>query len=50
MTSLMGVPLSLSDDDITASLPSFGGSSKKRLALSLHIKLAKATAIILQSQ
>lgn len=49
MTSLMGVPISLSDDDITAPLP-FSGSAKKKLALSLHIKLSKAIAIILQSK
>lgn len=49
MTSLMGVPISISDDDVTAPLP-FAGSARKKLALSLHIKLSKATAIILQSK
>lgn len=50
MTALMGVPMGFSDDDITASLPSFSGSAKKKLALSLHVKLAKSQAIILQSK
>lgn len=50
MTSLMGVPMSLSDDDITAPLPSFGGQVKKARALALHVKLAKAQAVIMQSK
>lgn len=50
MTAMMGVPMSLSDDDITAPLPSFGGSGKKQLAMGLHVKLAKANAVILQSK
>lgn len=50
MTSLMGVPMSLSDDDITAPLPSFIGSLAKQKALDVHIKLARANAAILQSK
>jgi hypothetical protein len=49
MTSLMGAPVGLSDDDISQCLPSFSGSPRKSLALNLHAKLAKATAVILQS-
>ncbi|EME42292.1 hypothetical protein DOTSEDRAFT_175269 [Dothistroma septosporum NZE10] len=49
MTSLMGVPMSLSDDEITACLPTFAGSTKKAIALSLHVRLAKAEAVILQT-
>ncbi|KAI9677790.1 MAG: hypothetical protein M1822_008102 [Bathelium mastoideum] len=49
MTSLMGVPMSLSDDDITAPLPSFLGSLAKQKALDIHIKLARANAMILQT-
>ncbi|KAF7198465.1 putative transcriptional regulatory protein [Pseudocercospora fuligena] len=49
MTSLMGVPMSLSDDDITAPLPSFGNQPRKARALALHVKLAKAQAVIMQT-
>ncbi|CAK4030524.1 Zn(II)2Cys6 transcription factor [Lecanosticta acicola] len=49
MTAMMGVPMSLSDDDITAPLPSFSGSAKKQLAMGLHVELAKANAVILQT-
>ncbi|KAI9695084.1 MAG: hypothetical protein M1820_008946 [Bogoriella megaspora] len=49
MTSLMGVPMSFSDDDITAPLPSFGGSLTKQKALDIHTKLASANATILQT-
>lgn len=49
MTSLQGVPITLSDDDVTAVLPKFSGSGRKSLALSLHVKLSKAEANILQS-
>ncbi|KAL9076447.1 MAG: hypothetical protein Q9157_003656 [Trypethelium eluteriae] len=49
MTALMGVPMSLSDDDITAPLPSFAGSLAKQKALDIHIKLARANAAILQT-
>ena len=50
MTSLMGVPMSLSDDDITAPLPSFASSLARQKALDIHIKLARANATILQSK
>lgn len=50
MTCLLGVPIGLSDEDIDTPLPLFGGSAKKTLALSLHVKLCKATAVILQSK
>lgn len=50
MTSLQGVPITLSDDDITTALPTFAGSARKSLALSLHVKLSKAEAVILQSK
>lgn len=49
MTSLQGVPITLSDDDISAVLPKFSGSTRKSLALSLHVKLSRAEAVILQS-
>ncbi|KAF2720209.1 hypothetical protein K431DRAFT_271272 [Polychaeton citri CBS 116435] len=49
MSSLMGVPLSISEQDITAQLPSFDGSIQKSLALGFHVKLAKITAQILHT-
>ena len=50
MSSLLGVPLMLADEDITSRLPSFGGSHRKSLALSILIKMSKATAQIQRSQ
>lgn len=50
MSSLMGVPFTLNERDITARLPAFGGANQKTLALSVHVKLAKVTATILQSK
>lgn len=50
MTSLMGVPMSISEDDITAPHPYFAGSMSKQHALAIHIKLAKANAVIQQSK
>ena len=50
MSSLLGVPLALSDEDVTAHLPSFAGSTQKSLALNIQIKISKATAMIQQSK
>lgn len=50
MTSLMGVPLMLHDDDITARIPSYTDSAQKSVALNIQIKISKATAVIQQSQ
>jgi proline utilization trans-activator len=50
MSSLLGVPLMLADEDITSRLPCFGGSHRKSLALSILIKVSKATAEIQRSQ
>ena len=50
MTSLMGTPLSISDDDITAELPSFSDSARRSLALTHHVQLSKATSTILRSE
>ena len=49
MSSLLGAPLTLADEDITARLHSFGGSHRKSLALSILIKVSKATAEIQRS-
>ncbi|KAJ5477650.1 hypothetical protein N7530_003159 [Penicillium desertorum] len=39
---LMGVPLTISDNDITASLPLFADSSLKTATVAIHVKLSKA--------
>lgn len=49
MTATLGVPVSVSDEDISAPLPLFQGSSRKAKALILQVKLAKANAVILQT-
>ena len=51
LSSLMGVPLALAEQDISAQLPSFAGfSHNKSLALSIHVRLAKTTTLILRSK
>ena len=49
LSSLMGVPLALEEQDISAQLPSFSGFSQKSLALSIHVRLAKITTLIPRS-
>lgn len=46
MSSLMGLPPSYHDDDMTCQLPSFSGSPHRTAALSMHIKLARIYAEI----
>ncbi|KAF2644028.1 hypothetical protein P280DRAFT_496490 [Massarina eburnea CBS 473.64] len=46
MTSLMGLPLSIRDDDISCRLPSFSGSVQKAISLTMEIKLARIYAAI----
>ena len=50
LSSLMGAPLALAEHDISAQLPSFAGFSQKSLALSIHVRLAKTTTLILRSK
>lgn len=50
MAALMGVPQSLSEHDVTAQLPEFAAQTSKSLALGIHVKLARATSSILQSE
>ena len=50
LSSLMGTPLALAEQDISAQLPSFAGFSQKTLALSIHVRLAKTTTLILRSK
>jgi proline utilization trans-activator len=49
MSSLMGVPLAIRDEDISASLPTFSGSLQKVLALEIHVQLSRVIAQILNS-
>ena len=41
MTSLMGIPQSIRDDDISCQLPDFVGSKQRAAALNMQIKLAR---------
>lgn len=50
MTSLMGLPLAIRDEDISAGLPSVPGSNQKLVALDLHIRLSRVTAQIFNSE
>ena len=50
MSSLMGVPLAVRDEDITASLPTFSGSVQKTFALELNVKLSRIISLILNSK
>ncbi|RMZ77412.1 hypothetical protein DV738_g4369, partial [Chaetothyriales sp. CBS 135597] len=49
MSSLMGVPLSLRDEDITAPLPEFPNHSQRSIGLELHVKLSSLIAEILNT-
>lgn len=49
MTSLMGLPQSIRDDDITCQLPSFPGSTQRAAALDMQIKLSRIYAEIARS-
>ncbi|KAH7075944.1 Zn(II)2Cys6 transcription factor [Paraphoma chrysanthemicola] len=46
MTSLMGLPQNIRDDDITCRLPSFPSSAQRGAALDMQIKLARVYAEI----
>ncbi|KNG45003.1 fungal specific transcription factor domain-containing protein [Stemphylium lycopersici] len=46
MTSLMGLPQSIRDGDISCQLPAFVGSAQRAAALSMQIKLARIYAEI----
>ncbi|KAM3070533.1 hypothetical protein ACMFMF_007988 [Clarireedia jacksonii] len=49
MSSLMGVPLGIRDEDVTAFLPTFSGSFHKTLALEIHVKLSRIISQILNT-
>ena len=44
MTSLMGLPQSIQDDDISCQVPTFAGSAQRAAALNMQIKLARIYA------
>lgn len=46
MTSLMGNPSSISDDDVYCQLPTFAGSAQRTAALGMQVKLARVISII----
>ncbi|KAG9185312.1 hypothetical protein G6011_07856 [Alternaria panax] len=46
MTSLMGLPQSIQDDDISCQLPEFVGSTQRVAALNMQIRLARIHAEI----
>lgn len=46
MTSLMGLPQSIQEDQIHPQLPTFSGSLQRTRALDMHIKLSRAIADI----
>ncbi|KAI7717457.1 hypothetical protein KC353_g4560 [Hortaea werneckii] len=48
MSSLMGAPVALADDEITAQLPSFAGYPQKRVALKMQVRLSRVTTLILR--
>jgi hypothetical protein len=50
MTSLMGLPQSIQDEDITCQLPDFATSPQRAAALNLQIKLARVHAEITRSK
>lgn len=50
LSSLMGTSLALAEQDVSAQLPSFAGFSQKSLALPIHVRLAKATTLIIRSK
>ena len=50
MSSLMGVPSGLRDEDISASFPTFSVSSQKSLALELNVKLSGILSQIMNSK
>jgi proline utilization trans-activator len=50
MTSLMGLPQNIQDDDISCRLPSFSGSAQRAAALDTQIKLARIYADISRSK
>ncbi|KAG9769159.1 hypothetical protein KCU88_g6965, partial [Aureobasidium melanogenum] len=49
MTSLLGVPIALREDDISARLPSFSGSSYDATIYDIHVRLSKVMAQVVKT-
>ena len=50
MTSLMGLPQSLSDDHVNTLLPAFPGSVQRTATIGIHIKVSRIIAEINSSK
>lgn len=50
MSSLMGVPMAVPDNEITAPLPTFPGDVRRSMALEIQVKLCRVLAQILSSR
>ena len=50
MSSLMGIPMGIADDCITAGVPSFPGNPQREATLNIQIKLSGVLAQIHQSE
>lgn len=46
MTSLMGLPQAIHDEDMCPQLPSFSGSIQRSAALGMQVKLSRMIAAI----
>ena len=49
-TSLMGLPISIHDDDVDCPLPDFGGSAQQVAALDMQVRLGRILANINKSE
>lgn len=49
MTSLLGVPIALREDDISAQLPGFSGSSSDVAICDIHVRLSRVMAQVVKS-
>lgn len=50
MSGILGVPQSLSANDVSTELPQLATSAQDSLALNIHVKLAKSVSSILKSR
>ncbi len=50
MSSLMGVPMAIADESISAELPTFAGQPQRSTAMDVQIKLSRVLAQILNSK
>lgn len=50
MSSLMGVPMAIADESISAELPTFAGQPQRSTAMDIQIKLSRVLAQILNSK